>query len=203
MSRRRRNDAGTAAIEAGILLPVLALLFFGAVEYGFAWRSASTVESAGSSAARMAAQAGDDTLADWEILQTVRGALGSDVSSVERLVIYDSTDPDGAVPSSCLTASAAASGGVPGVCSVYQGDDLASLTLTAFTAGSPHNGGTGNPCGGALANGWCPPDRVDDGLTPTMIGIHLAYAHTRVTQFLPGTGETITAHAVARLEPSS
>lgn len=203
MMGRRRNDSGAAAVEAAILLPVLALLFFGAVEYGFAWRSASKVESAGAASARVAAQAGDETLADWEILQAVRGALGADIASVDRLVIYDSTAPDGAVPAACLTAPAYAVGGVAGVCSIYGSDDLESLSLAAFTAGASHNGGAGNPCGGGLTDGWCPDDRVDDGISPTMIGVHLAYTHTRVTQFLPGVAEDITAHAVARLEPSS
>ena len=124
MRRRRSNDAGAAAVEAAILLPVIALLFFGAVEYGFAWSSASKVESAGASAARVAAQAGDENLADWEVLQAVRGALGADTSSVDRVVVYDSTAPDGTVPAACMTAAAYASGGVAGVCSVYGSDDL-------------------------------------------------------------------------------
>ena len=91
MKRRRSPESGAAAVEAALLLPLIALLFFGAVEYGFAWSSASKVESAGAAAARVAAQAGDEPLADWEVLQAVRGSLGADTSSVERVVVYDST----------------------------------------------------------------------------------------------------------------
>ena len=203
MRRRRSNDAGAAAVEAAILLPVIALLFFGAVEYGFAWSSASKVESAGAAAARVAAQAGDEPLADWEVLQAVRGSLGADTSSVERVVVYDSTSPDGTVPAACMTAAAYSSGGVAGLCSVYGSDDLGSLTLATFTSGGSHGGGAGNPCGGALADGWCPDDRVDTSTAPTMIGVHIAYSHSRVTRYLPGLSEDISAHAVARLEPSA
>ncbi len=203
MRRRRSNDSGAAAVEAALLLPVIALLFFGAVEYGFAWSSASKVESAGASAARVAAQAGDEDLADWEVLQAVRGALGGDTSSVERVVVYNSTVPDGTVPAACMTAAAFASGGVAGVCSVYGSDDLGSLSLATFTSGGSHGGGAGNPCGGALGDGWCPEDRVDSPTAPTMIGVHIAYSHSRVTQYLPGLSEDISAHAVARLEPSA
>ena len=199
----RSNDSGVAAVETALLLPVIALLFFGAVEYGFAWSSASKVESASASAARVAAQAGDEALADWEVLQAVRGALGADTSSVERVVVYRSTAPDGTVPAGCLTAGAYASGGVAGLCSVYGSDDLGSLSLATFTSGGSHGGGAGNPCGGALADGWCPDDRVDSGGVPTMIGVHISYTHSRVTQYLPGLSEDITTHAVARLEPSA
>ncbi len=200
---RRRTDRGTAAVETALLLPLIALLFFGTVEYGFAWSAASRVESASAAAARVAAQAGDEPLADWEVLQAVRGALGGNVSSVGRLVVYDSTSPDGSVPSVCLTSSAYAAGGVAGVCSVYGPDDLGSLSQATFTSGGAHNGGAGNACGGALTDGWCPDDRVDGATAPTMIGVHIDYAHARVTQYLPGVSEAISTHAVARLEPSA
>ncbi|MEM7286506.1 MAG: TadE family protein [Actinomycetota bacterium] len=203
MTRTRSSESGAAAVEMAILLPVIALLFFGAVEYGFAWSSASKVESASASAARVAAQAGDDDLADWEVLQAVRGSLGSDISSVDSVVVYDSTAPDGTVPAGCMTAAAYTSGGVAGVCSVYGSDDLASLSLATFISGGSHGGGAGNPCGGALADGWCPDDRVDSGVAPTMIGVHISYTHSRVTQYLPGLNEDIATHAVARLEPSA
>ena len=75
MTRRRTTSRGAAAVETALLLPVLALLFFGTVEYGFAWSSASRVESAGAAAARVAAQAGDESMADWEVLQAVRGSV--------------------------------------------------------------------------------------------------------------------------------
>lgn len=203
MTRRRTTSRGAAAVETALLLPVLALLFFGTVEYGFAWSSASRVESAGAAAARVAAQAGDESMADWEVLQAVRGALGGNVSSVQRLVVYDSTSPDGTVPSACLTAPAYAAGGVAGLCSVYGPDDLGSLSQSAFASGAAHAGGAGNPCGGGQSDGWCPDDRVDGPTAPTMIGVHIDYTHARVTQYLPGVSEAISTHAVARLEPSA
>ena len=35
-----------------------------------------------------------------------------------------------------------------------------------------------------------------------MIGVYTEYRQDRVTQYLPGSSETVTLHAVARIEPS-
>ena len=54
-SRRLRGDRGTALIESAIVLPFLALMVFGIVEIGFLYRSASVVNAASRSGARLAA----------------------------------------------------------------------------------------------------------------------------------------------------
>ncbi|MCB0996327.1 MAG: hypothetical protein KDB21_14625, partial [Acidimicrobiales bacterium] len=164
---------------------------------------ASRLESAVASGARVAAQAGDDPQADWEVLQAMRGALGPDISDVERVVVYEATTADGTVPAACLTASALVTGGVAGVCSVYGSDDLASLSHATFTSGGAHNGGAGNPCGGGSTAGWCPADRVDPSGAAVMLGVYAVMHRSSITGYLPTLGSDIDERAVARIEPAS
>ncbi|MCB0997131.1 MAG: pilus assembly protein, partial [Acidimicrobiales bacterium] len=80
MSNHNRRERAGAALETAILVPLLLLMALGGAEMGFAWHAASRLESAVASGARVAAQAGDDPQADWEVLQAMRGALGPDIS---------------------------------------------------------------------------------------------------------------------------
>ena len=131
---------GAAAVELALLLPLLALLLFGAIEYGFSWRSAGRVESAVGSAARVGAQTAEDVRSDWAMLQAVRGSLGNDAANVERVVIYNATSLDGLPAEACLTDTARSEGGVVGICNVYDADDLTMMTEAQYLAGSSVNG---------------------------------------------------------------
>jgi hypothetical protein len=52
--RAQQRERGAALVEAAILLPVLLVLIFGAIEYGFLFKDASTVAGAVRSGARIA-----------------------------------------------------------------------------------------------------------------------------------------------------
>jgi Flp pilus assembly protein TadG len=53
--RRWRDDAGGAAVEFGLLLPVVVLLLFGIIEMGRAWNVRQTLTDAAREGARVAA----------------------------------------------------------------------------------------------------------------------------------------------------
>jgi Flp pilus assembly pilin Flp len=52
---RWRDDRGAAAVEFGLLLPVLTLLVFGTIEFGRAWNVRQTLTDAAREGARVAA----------------------------------------------------------------------------------------------------------------------------------------------------
>ena len=195
-SRRRtrsdQSERGAVVVEFAILAPLLVLILFGAAELGFAWQTASKAETSVAGAARVAAQVRGDSMADFEILRSVAGGMSDKVDDLERVVIYNSTSTDGRVPAACLSGSALANGGVAGVCSVYRGSFVSSVSATDFSTA---------PGGCRTANMWCPAQRVDPPDVSYFIGIHVVVDHAQVVGFLPGGDRDIGAFAVARMEP--
>src|SRR5690349_2782485 len=52
--RAERSERGAALVEAALIIPVILLLVFGAIEYGFAFKDAAAVSGAARSGARIA-----------------------------------------------------------------------------------------------------------------------------------------------------
>ena len=188
--RRRRSDRGATLVEFALVLPLLALLAFGTVEFGLAWRDSMTVSNALRSGARVGSNSGDDRLADFDILKQVESAIHEiDNTRIERVVIFRSTDPDGVVPNSCLN-------GTPqnGLCNVYTAAQMSSLTAGDFDSPT---------CAGDADSAWCPTTREDRQVVGAdYLGVWVQVHRDWVTGlFPPSTGITMTDHAVMRLEP--
>ena len=60
-----------------MVAPLLLLLVFGTIEYGFMYRDSLTVANGARAGARVGASAGSDPMADYRILVSVAGATGS------------------------------------------------------------------------------------------------------------------------------
>jgi hypothetical protein len=198
MSRARSDQRGAIALEFAMVIPLLALLAFGTIEMGSAWRDSQTVLASTRTAARSLAQFGDATEADRDALLSVDAALATSDLTVRAVVIYESDDAvnAGGPPDACRTA---ADNGVvytgPEPCNVYPALDYA----LAIGAGGESRFG----CTGAdLDRNWCPSTRVRNQATATFIGVYVATGRTSVTgsNLVPVPTE-LDQYAVMRMEP--
>lgn len=198
MRSRARRDEGATLLEAAVAIPVLVVLVLGVLDLGLAWRDSSSVANAVRAGARVGAAAGRARLADYDLLQSVRAALAEIPGvDVRRVVVFRSTEPDGAVPAACTAVVFSPTGtGVNGVCNVYAATDLGR------PAGD-FSGVLGSACSpSSVDRFWCPLGRDTDevGGGPDYLGVWASVHYRGVTSLFPG-GLTITDRTVMRLEP--
>lgn len=181
-------------MEAALVVPILALILFGLAEIGLAWRSASRVATTAHAASLSLSRAADARDADFEALQRVRAELSSG-DEILSVVIYRTDGTTGRPPGACTTIAAAltsGTSGVPGLCNVYSGAYLASMSV------ADHD----DPACAGDADGYlCPTARRRDFAPADRIGIQISVRHDWITDFLPGGGRTIVDRGVAALEP--
>ncbi len=124
---RAGHERGAVLVEAALVTPLVFLLLFGVIEFGYAFYGKLTVDNMSVVGARAASGSGNDVLADYQVLQSVAGAnTGISNSDVQLVIVYRATSPSDRVPTSCLTASVTNfySPSVRG-CNRYVGSDLA------------------------------------------------------------------------------
>lgn len=202
--RRQSGERGAGMVEMALVVPLLFALVVGLFEFGIAWRNSLSVSNALRSGARAGANAGDNRTADYDLLLAVTSSMAKiHNAEIERVVVFKSNGSSGEPPSTCLTASAAAAGGISsgsytsGVrCNVYDAADLASLSPTQF-------GGTTSCSATAIDRFWCPTSRNDSQSSaqgPDYLGVWIEVDHEYATNLF-GSGITITDRTVTRLEP--
>lgn len=192
MRKRSENRAGSAfergaaMVEVAIVTPLLMLLVLGAAELGLRVETSQTVVNATRSAARVASSAGDDRLADYDVLATLDAALASvDDADVERIIVFK-PQADGSLSLLCRLGS------VPGECNHYSGSDL-NTPPSAFA-------GVNSCLLGSPDIDWCPIDRETEQAVGTdWIGIRIEVRHTSLAPFL--ADRTVADTTVMRLEP--
>lgn len=192
MSTRVRDDRGAVLVEAALSFMLLATLLFGAVEFGLAWQAKNVAETAARAGARVGSSLGPARLADYSSLQSVKAAI-ADVgpSNVEFVIVFKASSAGGEVPAICLGAPPKSQ---PGVCNVYTGAQLQSLTQADFT-------GTTSCTGTSPDRFWCPTTRRNiQILGPDYIGVYVRARHSMLTNFF-GQQLTLTTKTVMRLEP--
>ena len=154
LHRKARESRGAALVEAAFITPVFAVLIFGIIEFGLAFRDYLTVANASRDGARAASAFGDDQYADWNTIQvTLQATKGFKPNEIRRLIIFDAGGVGGSVlkPShpahACLTATV----GITNVCNVYDAADMRlapgewrqfSLDDVLLHARDPHLSGT-------------------------------------------------------------
>lgn len=198
IQQRSLRERGAVALEFAIVIPLLALLAFGAIEMGSAWDDSQTVLTSTRTAARSLAQFGDDPQADRDALLSIEAAYANSPASVNAVIIYESDDTvnGGAAPDACMAAAVAATAYTgPENCNVYTALDYA----TAIGAGGDASFGCAV---GALDANWCPTTRVRTQADATYIGVHVVASRTSVTGFerIP-VPTTLDQFSVMRLEP--
>ena len=161
--RRRDGDRGAALVELALAIPLFILLMAAIFDFGGGFRSAEDSSAAVRSAARAAALSGNERVADFRAIQSIRSQLAASNDSIAWMTIYRSpASGDGSVPVDCLPGTS----GAVGVCNVYDGPQIAALTSSSFTDQS---------CLGEPDANWCPTTR-DDG-TDDLIGVAVWTSH--------------------------
>jgi Flp pilus assembly protein TadG len=133
---RHRGERGVAIIEMALVAPLLLLLLFGIAEFGVALTNGNRLETAVSTAARVASSSGSSTDADRNVLLSLRASLPPNLlANVTRVVVF-SSDSSGNIASGCLTASPGSGigGGTAATganrCNTYSGTTLRNVTAT-------------------------------------------------------------------------
>lgn len=110
LQRRRRDDRGAVIVEAAIVIPILFVVLFGIIEIGGAIKSYSGAANAARAGSRMASVAGNDAMADQQILERVaREAAGIGNGEIDYVIIWNSTGVGETPPGPCITAAGSAS----------------------------------------------------------------------------------------------
>lgn len=190
---RGDSERGAVVVEFALLLPVVALMAYGIVEFGLAWQDRLTVQTGVRSGARVAAAAANDAAADQTTLLSL-GAAASDLGRdrIEWVLIYKSATGDGAVPATCLTPVPHS---VSGTCNAYSGSQVRGVV--DGTAPAAWFG-----CGvGSLDVSWCPASRqAIQALGADYLGVWMRATHPMITGLF-GSSLTVQDRAVMRLEP--
>lgn len=150
--RRENGERGAALLELAVALPIFVVILALIFDYGIGFSAARDSSSAARSAARVAALAGDERLADYRALNAVRGEYTGTDDSVVWVSIYRSpafSADNGAVPAGCGKDE----GGVAGLCNTYDGSVLETLATSQFVD---------DDCIGEMDALWCPTTRSDD-----------------------------------------
>jgi hypothetical protein len=186
--RRRTDERGVALVEAALLTPVVFLVIFGVLEFGWAFHDKLTVSNMSQQGVRAASTQGNDTLADYQFVLAIdRAAAALPRAQIQYVVLYKAAAPSDRVPASCSGGTS-----VSGVCNAY--------APANFTAPSSQFG-----CGAsALDRFWCPTTRkvaasVANGGPPDYLGVFVKVRHNNITSLF-GSGYTFTQDSVARIE---
>lgn len=171
------SERGAVLIEASISCLLLAVLTFGALEYGLIF--GTTLDLA--TAARDGARAGSATQAtgpvsDYDILQALKASTSAPSDAITRVVIYKANSVDGDPPAQCTEGTVVVG------CNVYGPADFESSAATL--AASP--GGSGWPASSRVPG-------VD------YIGVWINADHDAVSGLVKGP-EKLTDRAVMRIE---
>ena len=191
-TRRARSERGSVLVEAAFITPVLFFLLFSVLEFGMAFRDYLAVANTTRDGARAASVFGNDTTADFDILQTVADASNViDRRDLERIVVYKASGPNTPVPPACVNAPQ----GIPGTCNVY-GAGALDLAETEFGCRGDRN----------LDRFWCPQTRktalAGANGPPDYVGVWVRVNHPWVTGLF-GRSLTFTDTTVMRMEPES
>ena len=196
--RRCAGDEGAVLVEFALVLPFLVVIFLGVVDYGSAFNDANRVDRAVLSAGRTVSSVADGRQADFATIQSLASSLDtSQRVTIEKVIIYDSTAADGAVPANCLSASTSGSPpfGVNGRCNVYTGAQVANATQARFA-------GTNSCTGSSWDARWCPTSRQRD-VNPDRVGVWVQVRYDPLTGLFPADGITVERSAVYQLEPTA
>ncbi len=187
--RRGREERGAALVEAAIVMPLILLLTFGAIEFGIGFSQKAGIEAIARSGAREgAAQSADPNLPN-DVATAVNNALGSSsLPDMQFLAVYR-IPGDGSAP------DLSENGGAPG-CSTNP-NGFNDCAIYYFRNGQFD---ATNPLGG-----WDndPKVRVLCGPNPDRIGVKI-YSRFHFLTNLVGTGDMeLDAQSILQLEPQS
>jgi len=106
----RRDQRGAAMVEFALVLPLVLLLTFGAIDFGFAFSDAAGIKSATRSGARIGSALSKQPGQLQSIVAAVNASLGNSVrAQATELVIYTAPPQNFNAPSTCSQGTVTAS----------------------------------------------------------------------------------------------
>ena len=189
----RRRARGAALVEMAICATLLITITFGIIEFGNTWNRKLEVDTVARSGARVGSSLASDRSADYGLLQATASVLNDiGLNNVNYVVVYKSTTADGKRQGTCASNPPVAT---IGLCNVYTGAQLQSLSASSFTATCTGNTGT------ALDHYWCPTDRQSvQSLGADYLGVYVVANYITVTGIFKSPFY-LSAEGVMRLEP--
>lgn len=184
MTRRASGDRGAVIVEAAVIFPILMLLTFGIVEYGLAFKNASTVTAASRDGARIGAAEPRTNGYDAAIVQAVQADLAAISSATPKFLWIYKADP--------------ATGNPIGASS---GDPCPESTCAMWTWNSTSNSFV-NPGDGwsYTAQSACLNYTAQPPQFPDALGVRVQVRHNFITKLF-GSGIDLTEQTMMRLEP--
>lgn len=187
---RRRGERGSVSIEAALILPVLALLCFGIIEWSLVLRDQVEVTSLARAGARSASAMPPEH--PWtvppipfttQVVESVERAGSSLPRGSVRYILVYKAGPDGRPLSGSFDCSAADT-----TCDRYNWDPTANAGAGGFqrTAGIQWTGSDINACQGEA--------------NMTNVGVYVAADHRMLTGLF-GASKRLTSYTVMRFEP--
>lgn len=144
------SERGGALLELAISIPIFVVLIALIFDVGLGFSAARDSSSAARSAARVAALAGEERLADFRAIDAVRAEYTTSDDQIAWIAIYRSPPGGtGEVPTPCRPGGI----GAGGLCNVYDSVQIANLTAADF-----HR----DDCAGNPDENWCPTTRRED-----------------------------------------
>jgi len=146
-------DRGAAMVEFAITSIILALLVFGIIEGGLAFRAKLSLSNSADEAARRGAVAGNSPYADHDILQQVT-VHNASVGTITKVIVFRATDGLTEPPAACHNASSASD-----QCNTYLPSDF-NRSRADF--------------GNCIIDGaWCPADRSSELRSGDFLGVYV------------------------------
>jgi Flp pilus assembly protein TadG len=192
-ARTRRDESGIAIVEAAIVSIVFFTVLVGILEFGLAFRDYLTTANITRSGARAASGQGNDSLADYQILQSVKKASsGIGNGTIDYIVVFKATSYNSTLASVSTTCEAGTS--VSGVCNVYTTADWArpSTDFGCDNAAEPDFN-------------WCPTTRKiaassGSGGPPDYVGVYVKMTHRNIFKLFAKTF-VFKDQTIIRIEP--
>jgi Tfp pilus assembly protein PilX len=179
-SRARRSERGAALVEAAILLPLVLLIVFGALEYSSIYRDASQVSSAARAGGRIASAEPRIHSMPVDAANAVATALSSlPAQEPQEVWIFDATNST-STPSSC-----------GGNCIAFTWNQ----GTKSFDTGSY----------GGSSGAWINTQNACPGSSGTWarIGVYVRAKYTYLTALFGGGTRDLKSTAIFRVEPLS
>jgi hypothetical protein len=187
VGRATDRERGAALVEFAIIAPLLLLLLFGIIEFGFLFRHRLTVANATQTSGRVGAALGTNEQADYEILQALAQGLStltnSGTDNIKYVAIFEA-DANGDPVGACAFPGGGTS------CNVYayQKDfwtsppcDWNPCPFEPATGAGTLGGGWGDDFGGGS-----PPERDTELPGLGVLGVRVYYSYQWITGgFLP------------------
>jgi len=179
-------------VEFGLVLPLFIILIIGLFEFALAFNANIGINFASREAALIAAESGNDTIADCRILQTIESSIDnpSDAARINQVRIYRA-----GINGNEIEANVYSRGGNI-ECQFWDG--VETQTIRVNYTRLLHNYPVATRCNQLLG---CGPNRSLD-----TIGVRINYTHPWITPLaglvtLNGSGFTFDASNAMRMEP--